>query len=94
MGLARQSVQRVVDELAHEKIVRLADNPHHKRARRVEFSARGEALYAAALERQGPWARTLAAGLRTDTLRDCIDLMRSLRTRLEADRKRGDAAWS
>jgi len=35
MGLVRQSVQRVADDLAAEGVLRFAPNPHHRRARLV-----------------------------------------------------------
>ena len=35
MGLSRQGVQRVADELEARGIVRFAPNPHHRRARLV-----------------------------------------------------------
>ena len=48
MGLARQSVQRVVDVLADKKLVRFEANPHHQRAKLVVLTAEGrEALRAA-----------------------------------------------
>lgn len=46
MGLVRQSVQRVADDLVAEGILRFAPNPHHRRARLVQLTARGEALFA------------------------------------------------
>src|SRR5499427_5074953 len=35
MGLARQSVRRLVDEMVRDGLVRLAPNPHHARAKQV-----------------------------------------------------------
>jgi len=61
MGLARQSVQRVADDLAAEGLVAFAPNPNHRRARLVVATGEGERVYAAAMARQGPWARALAA---------------------------------
>lgn len=83
MGLARQSVQRIVNELTAGRIVRLVDNPRHRRARRVVFTARGEALYAAARKHQAPWVRALAAGLDAARIAQSAELLRALRARLE-----------
>ena len=50
MGLARQSVQRVVDLLEKDGLVRLEQNPHHRRAKLVVLTPTGrDALAAAAL---------------------------------------------
>src|ERR671932_2222211 len=38
MGLVRQSVQRLADELAGEGILRFAPNPHHRRAKLVQLT--------------------------------------------------------
>jgi DNA-binding MarR family transcriptional regulator len=61
MGLARQSVQRIVDELAAEGVLAFADNPRHRRAKLVKLTAKGGALFSAAMKRQAPWAERLAA---------------------------------
>lgn len=44
LGVTRQSVQRVVDELRAEHLVELADNPAHRRSRLVRITDRGVAL--------------------------------------------------
>ncbi len=84
MGLARQSVQRLVNELVEDGILRLADNPDHARARLVQLTQRGDTLYAAADKRQAPWAASLAEGVDADAIRRSIDLLRTLRQRLDA----------
>src|SRR5690242_18888466 len=63
MGLHRKGVQRIVNELEAAGIVALDDNPHHRRAKLVRLTKRGEALYREAERRQKPWARGLAKGL-------------------------------
>lgn len=48
MGLTRQSVQRVVDLLADQGLVRFEPNPHHQRAKLIVLTSQGlEALNAA-----------------------------------------------
>ena len=46
MGLTRQAVQRVANELEAEGFVRFAPNPHHQRAKYVLLTRKGEAAYA------------------------------------------------
>lgn len=48
MGLARQSVQRVVDLLVERGLVRLAANPHHQRAKLVVLTPEGRAALSVA----------------------------------------------
>jgi DNA-binding MarR family transcriptional regulator len=84
MGLTRQGVQRIANELAAANLVRFAPNPHHRRAKLVLLTEEGRAAYAAATERQRPWARSLADGLSTNALQTATSLLRSIRRKLEA----------
>ena len=90
MGLSRQAVQRVADELEQRGFVRFAPNPHHQRARLVLLTERGRALYEAAAERQRPWAAALADGLPPGDVEAATGLLRAVRGRLEAAPASGD----
>ena len=57
MGLARQSVQRVVDLLAERGLVGLEKNPHHQRAKLVVLTPAGRAALAAAEAAEEPLNR-------------------------------------
>jgi DNA-binding MarR family transcriptional regulator len=83
MGLHRQGVQRIVNELEAEGIVALADNPHHRRARLVRLTRKGEALFREADRRQKPWAKDLAKGLDAKAIVAANRLLQSMRARLE-----------
>ena len=75
MGLARQSVQRLVDRLAEDGLVRFAPNRHHRRAKLVVLTEAGEAALGRALERQKPWADDLLAQLGVDHVTAAVDLL-------------------
>jgi DNA-binding MarR family transcriptional regulator len=83
MGLHRQGVQRIVNELEAEGIVMLSDNPHHRRARLVQLTRKGEALYREADRRQKPWAKHLAKRLDSKSIGAAQALLQSLREQLE-----------
>jgi DNA-binding MarR family transcriptional regulator len=83
MGLNRQGVQRIVNELAQEGIVSFRDNPHHRRAKLVVLTARGSKAYAAASRLQAPWVEGLSAGLDVDAIAAAIRLVEMLRQRLD-----------
>ena len=83
MGLHRQGVQRIVNELVAEGILTLEENPHHRRARLVRLTSKGERLFEAADRRQKPWARQLAKGLGSKTIAAARDVLKTLRERLE-----------
>ena len=84
MGLTRQAVQRSVDEMRHDGLVRLDPNPHHRRAMLVTMTELGSSAYRAASERQERWADVLAAGLSPEDIEAASLLMRELQRRLEA----------
>jgi DNA-binding MarR family transcriptional regulator len=84
MGLARQTVQKLVNEMESDGLLRFAPNPHHRRAQLVLFTDQGRAAYEAARQKQQPWAQTLADGLAPEEIQQATALMRTLRQRLEA----------
>jgi DNA-binding MarR family transcriptional regulator len=88
MGLTRQAVQRLVDELEAEGIVRRLDHPESRRARLVQLTSRGESLFAEMVRRQRPWAGRIGGDISPALLRAVLDVLRLTRTRLEAESDR------
>ena len=84
MGLTRQAVQRVVDDMRADGLVRLEPNPHHRRAMLVAMTEEGETAYRGASTRQERWADDLAAGLSPDAIEAAGSLLRTLQQRLHA----------
>src|SRR5215813_6520883 len=82
MGLTRQAVQRLANEMERDGLVRFAPNPHHERAKLVQLTAAGERAFAAARERQAPWANAIAKGLSAERIEDACALLRAIRERL------------
>jgi DNA-binding MarR family transcriptional regulator len=89
MGLTRQAVQRLANEMERDGFIRFAPNPHHKRAKLILLTSRGKAAYESAMKRQGPWASDLAAGLSTTQIDAATAILRTIRTRLD-DQAQGD----
>jgi DNA-binding MarR family transcriptional regulator len=84
MGLTRQAVQRSVDEMRNDGLVRLDPNPHHRRAMLVTMTELGSSAYRAASQRQERWAVALAAGLSPEHIEAASGLMHELQRRLGA----------
>ncbi len=84
MGLTRQAVQRLVDEMRSDGLLSLLTNPHHRRAMLVVMTDGGEAAYRAAMARQEGWADALAIGLSPESIEAAGDLLRELQQRLRA----------
>lgn len=90
MGLTRQAVRRLANEMEGDGLVRFAPNPHHRRAKLVLLTARGQAAYDAAMRRQLPWASRLADGLGAKRIGSAAATLRAIRRRLENQAERGD----
>jgi DNA-binding MarR family transcriptional regulator len=90
MGLTRQAVQRLANEMERDGFVRFAPNPHHERAKLVLLTPRGRAAFDAAMKRQGPWARGLANGLSIRRIDATVATLRTIRERLDGYRKQED----
>jgi DNA-binding MarR family transcriptional regulator len=89
MGLNRQGVQRIVNELEKDGIVAFAPNPNHRRANLVVLTERGKAIYEAASNLQAPWVNRLSDGLNLKGIAIATEVVGELRERLE--RELGDA---
>ena len=85
MGLTRQSVQRLVNELGRDGFVELQINPDHRRAPLVVRSASGEAAYAEVMARYEAWAARLAQGLDRDALSEGRATLTAMIRRLEEE---------
>jgi len=84
MGANRQNVQRIVNDLEKEGLVRFEPNPHHRRAQLVVLTEKGYGVFHAAMGLQAPWANTLAEGLAVDELETVRRVMKALRHKLES----------
>jgi DNA-binding MarR family transcriptional regulator len=85
MGLNRQGVQRIVNELEKDGIVAFAPNPNHRRANLVVLTERGKAIYEAASNLQAPWVNRLSDGLNLKGIAIATEVVGELRERLERE---------
>jgi DNA-binding MarR family transcriptional regulator len=85
LGLSRQAVQRVADDLAARKLAAWIDNPDHKRARLLKLTAPGRAGYGEALRRQQLWAQQLSEGLTPAWLAVATELLALMGRRAKTD---------
>lgn len=83
MGLTRQGVQRIVNELHKEGLVDFKTNPNHRRAQLVVLTPHGTSAFYAAARLQEPWADALAQGVALAEIETCLRVLSGLRKRLE-----------
>ena len=81
MGLTRQSVQRVANELSNDGLLTFENNPDHLRAKNVVVTSDGLKAFKAAMRRQARWSRDVmaAAGLTDRQLMQATSLLQKLR---------------
>jgi DNA-binding MarR family transcriptional regulator len=89
LGLTRQSVQRLVDELETAGIVRRTAHPESRRARPVALTPAGAAAYAEVERRERPWVTRAAAGVPRSSLATTLRVLRALRERVEREVRHG-----
>jgi DNA-binding MarR family transcriptional regulator len=90
MGLTRQAVQRVANELEGEGFIRFAPNPNHQRARLVLLTRKGLAAYAAAMGRWEPKAQALGGGSTLKDIETALVTLRRVRQRIAKDQGQGE----
>jgi DNA-binding MarR family transcriptional regulator len=61
LGLQRQSVQRVADELVADGLARYEDNPRHRRSRLLVTTAAGKSALAAIQSAHRAWVAEVEA---------------------------------
>jgi DNA-binding MarR family transcriptional regulator len=85
MGLNRQGVQRIVNELHKNGFVEFQPNPNHRRAQLVILTGRGRSAFDAADALQRPWAEALAERLSPEQIEATTRVVSTLRKRLEGE---------
>lgn len=83
MGVSRQNLQRIINDLEGEGLVQFQPNPHHKRSPLIALTDQGRMLFESAMKLQIPWANDLAAGMDAEKIAIAHELIASLLARLE-----------
>ena len=94
MGVSRQAVQRIVNDLARGGLLMFEPNPRHKKAQLVVFTAHGRDLFEEALQLQRPWVTSLAAGLSAEQVQSACDTLEMISGRLDAEAPTTDESVS
>ncbi|WP_017328689.1 MarR family winged helix-turn-helix transcriptional regulator [Burkholderia pyrrocinia] len=90
LGANRQNVQRIVNDLEAEGLVRFEVNPHHRRAQLVVLTDDGQRAFDAAMNLQAAWVNRLADGVSVADLEATARVIATLRGNLEDDAEADD----
>jgi DNA-binding MarR family transcriptional regulator len=83
MGLTRQSVQRVANELIDEGLMRADPNPDHARAPLLDLTRAGRDVFDKITSLQKKWSNRVAQGVDVKLLRTTLAGLRAVRTHME-----------
>ena len=83
--MARQNMQKIVNEMADAGLVRFEDNPAHKRSRLVALTEAGREMFRETSSRFAAFAEDLSAKLPAEDLDAAVRALRALNDAL-ADR--------
>src|SRR5690606_28568652 len=75
LGANRQNVQRIVNDLHGEGLIRFEPNPHHRRAKLVILTEKGQQAFEAAASKWYPEADKLIEGLSEADIRTAHHVM-------------------
>ena len=80
MGLTRQSVQRIANELDAAGFLRFAGNPDHRRAKLAAPTKAGHQAFVRAMKRQTEWAQRVlsSSGLSQSRVREAKQVLQRL----------------
>jgi DNA-binding MarR family transcriptional regulator len=79
----RQNVQRIVNDLAEDGLVRFEANPNHRRAQLVVLTDKGKQTFDAAMRLQAPWVNRLADGLTVKEITAAYRVITKLQANLD-----------
>ncbi|MCP4933581.1 MAG: MarR family transcriptional regulator [bacterium] len=81
MGLTRQAVQRVANDLETLGFTRFENNPDHARAKLIVPTAKGRDALELIEKRQIEWSNKLAKGINTSLINNAVELFGELHDR-------------
>jgi DNA-binding MarR family transcriptional regulator len=80
MGMTRQGVQRIANQLVEDGLAEFAANPHHRSSPVLKLTPEGTAVDDAICEAHARWSNGVARQLDADKLEAAIDTFRTLIT--------------
>lgn len=85
MGLSRQSVQVTANGLERDGFITFTENPHHRRAKLMRVTEKGERALVYVREQQALWAERIGGEHDLAALEGALTTLRGLKESLERD---------
>lgn len=91
VGLTRQSVQQIADAMEAEGLVVFVENPHHRRAKLLQPTAKAREALARLRPREIDFANAMGRRHSREALETALALLRQTRQDLETGIRRGES---
>jgi DNA-binding MarR family transcriptional regulator len=85
MGLTRQAVQRLADDMARDGLVEFAENPGDARAMHLLLTEAGRATYHDALEREWQWTNAIAEDFDAEQIACAVALLEAITQKMQTE---------
>lgn len=85
MGLSRQAVQRLADDMADDGLVEFVDNPGDARAMHLCLTKAGEETYRETLEREWRWANAVAEDFDAEEIARAAALLETITQKINKE---------
>ncbi len=83
MGLTRQAVQRLADDMADDGLVEFAENPGDARSMHLLLTEAGRATYHDALEREWQWTNAIAEDFDVEQIQNAVALLEAITQKIQ-----------
>jgi DNA-binding MarR family transcriptional regulator len=85
MGLTRQAVQRLADDMASDGLVKFVANPSDARAMHLLLTEAGKAAYEDTLEREWQWANAIAKDFDAEQITCAVTLLEAITKKIQLE---------
>jgi DNA-binding MarR family transcriptional regulator len=85
MGLTRQAIQRLADDMANDGLIKFVENPSDTRAMHLLLTPDGKATYHDALEREWQWTNAIAADFDAEQITRAVLLLEDITQKMQTD---------
>jgi DNA-binding MarR family transcriptional regulator len=85
MGLTRQAIQRLADDMANDGLIKFVENPNDARAMHLLLTLDGNATYHDALEREWQWTNAIAEDFDAEQITRAVVLLEAITQKMQVD---------
>lgn len=85
LGLTRQAVQRLADDMASDGLVEFVENPSDARAMHLLLTEAGRTTYHNALEREWQWTNAIAADFDAEEIDRAVAIVEAITQKMQMD---------